>query len=205
VWTAAGKVILERFNFPAPLFALQIHTLIFYMSNFTANNILSNAIISFLSRKLLFFIFKIREVIPKPALVAKMRTFFCRQGGRSSNSCRYRDADRRSPAGKRAICSPNEVLGWLLRIYNSLKDKIAPQPLLCNQNPIFLHNSAPHNENREAKFLLFFFLSVKSLLKTVYLWHFRDLANQNKGFPHCPSTAPDVTYHVPSLMVDEVS
>jgi 2-methylaconitate cis-trans-isomerase PrpF len=29
---------------------------------------------------------KILEVIPKPALVAKMRAFFRQQGGRSSNS-----------------------------------------------------------------------------------------------------------------------
>ena len=59
------------------------------------------------------------EVIPKPALMTKMRTFGVWQGGRNRHSHSYSDAGplgagRRCPDDKRAICRPNEVLGWLL-------------------------------------------------------------------------------------------
>ena len=43
-----------------------------------------------------------------------MRNFVRRQEGRNSHSQNYGDAGRRRWVGKRAICSPNEVLGWLL-------------------------------------------------------------------------------------------
>ena len=55
-----------------------------------------------------------QEVFPKSALKTKMRTFGDWQGGRSRHSQHYSDGDRRRPDDKRAICRPNEVLGWLL-------------------------------------------------------------------------------------------
>jgi hypothetical protein len=61
------------------------------------------------------------EVIPKPALMSKMRTFGVWRGGRSRHSGHYSDGDRRSPDVKRAICRPNEVLGWLLDTMRSTK------------------------------------------------------------------------------------
>ena len=64
--------------------------------------------------KTLVRLLKFLEVIPKTALAAKMSNFFRRQRGRNSHSRSYCDAGRDSSTEKRAICSPNEVLGWLL-------------------------------------------------------------------------------------------